>query len=406
MSGMSRRSFLRRAGALAALPFAGTAALAAEVVEPQEVGFDHLVVVTMENRSFDHLLGWLPGADGRQAGLTYRDASGRPHSTYRLAPDFQGCALADPAHSATAALVQYAGGACDGWLRASGHDTFSIGYYAQRDLPFLGRAAPQWTVLSRYFAAALAGTFANRICQHAGRTDRMRNSLEPCTLPTIWDRLAHAGIDGRYYWSDLPILALWRDRYVDRGRPTSAFFSDCATGDLPAVSFVDPALLHERSGGSRDDHPHSDIRDGEVFMYEVYRAVTTGPAWPRTLLVFTFDEWGGFFDHVRPPRGRGFRVPCLLISPHARRGHIGATTYDHTSILRTIESRWELAPLAARDRAANDLTAELDLTASNLSAPPYSVPSGPFGVRCAVGDPANAESSALVDIARASGWPV
>jgi phospholipase C len=99
-------------------------------------------------------------------------------------------------------------------------------------------------------------------------------------------------------------------------------------------------------------------------------------------------------------------VPSLLISPHARRGHVGTTVYDHTSVLRTIESRWQLAPLAAGDWMANDLTAELDLTASNLTAPAYSVPAGPFGGRCAVGDPAHAESHALAELARASGWPV
>src|SRR5437762_7281516 len=110
---------------------------------PENSGIEHVVVVTMENRSFDHFLGWLPDADGRQAGLTYLDAAGVGHPTYALAPDFQGCGHADPDHSYEGGRVEYNDARCDGWLRVN--DTFSIGYYRQEDLAFLGRAVPQWT---------------------------------------------------------------------------------------------------------------------------------------------------------------------------------------------------------------------------------------------------------------------
>src|SRR4051812_11062886 len=106
---------------------------------PASSGIDHVVVVMMENRSFDHFLGWLPGADGRQAGLTYKDRAGVAHKTYRLS-EFQGCGYADPNHSWSGGRVEFNSGACDGWLRAGDNDEFAIGYYEAADLPFYGHA--------------------------------------------------------------------------------------------------------------------------------------------------------------------------------------------------------------------------------------------------------------------------
>jgi len=167
----------------------------------------HVVVLMMENRSFDHFLGWVPGADGKQAGLAYPDAVGGLHSTHELAPDFQGCLFRDPDHSYSGGRIEYDDGRNDGWLRAS--DEYSIGYYTQPDLAFLGKAVPQWTTFDRYHPSILSETFPNRIYQHAGQTDRISNTFEPSALPTVWDRLAQKGLRGRYYYSDLPFLALW-----------------------------------------------------------------------------------------------------------------------------------------------------------------------------------------------------
>jgi len=134
----------------------------ARLPAPARSGLDHVIVVMMENRSFDHLLGWLHGADGKQGGLTYTDAGGAPHSTFPLAPDFQGCAHPDPDHSYDGARIEWNNGACDGWLRAGANDIYSIGYYVQRDLPFLGKAAPAFTTCDRFFASYLGPTFPNR----------------------------------------------------------------------------------------------------------------------------------------------------------------------------------------------------------------------------------------------------
>jgi phospholipase C len=364
-------AFGRRIAAPAALP------------PPARSGIDHIVVVMMENRSFDHFLGWMPRADGRQAGLTYTDAAGTTHSTYPLAPDFQGCAHPDPDHSYNGGRVQYNNGACDGFLRSGRNDVYAIGYYRQRDLAFLGRAAPYWTVCDRYFAALMGPTFPNRLYMHAAVTDRITNTFSLSTLPTIWDRLAERGISRRMYYSNLPTLALWGSKYASVERPFNEFLRDCKNGKLPKVAFVDPVFTGTDEGTAGDDHPHADIRVGEWFLSRIYRAVTTSRNWARTVLIINFDEWGGFFDHVPPPLAqdvdprytlRGFRVPCLVISPYARRRYVAHGIYDHTSILKMIEWRWNLQPLSVRDAKANNIANVLDFKHRNLTAPRITAP--------------------------------
>jgi phospholipase C len=422
---ISRRQFLESvaigAGAVALGRHAALADQLAgrALADPARSGIDHVVVVMMENRSFDHMLGWLPGADGIQAGLTYVDRAGLPHTTYPLAPDYQGCGHMDPDHSYDGARVEYDGGACDGWLRAGDNDEYAIGYYVADDVPFFARAATDWTTCDRYFAAIMGPTFPNRMYQHAAQTDRISNTFEPSTLPTIWDRLDAAGLTGRYYFQDAPFLGLWGPKYVPISRPYRAFLLACATGRLPHVSYVDPRFIEELTGTTSDDHPHADIRNGQAFLNEVYTAVTTGPAWKRTLLVINYDEWGGFFEHVPPDPAaippasqaagdvdglRGFRVPCLLVSPFAQRGVVTHTVFDHTSVLRFIEWRWGLAPLTVRDATANNLADVMDFTRPNRKAAQYAVPAGPFGTPC----PSSEANPFIVlrDLAAGFGFPV
>ena len=380
---------------------------------PHESGIDHVVVVMMENRSFDHFWGWLPGADGRQAGLSYTDRQGVLHSTHHLR-DFQGCAHPDPDHSYEGGRIELNHGRCDGWLRAGANDAFAIGYYTDGDLPFYGRAARQWTACDRYFSAIMAETYPNRFYQHSAQTDRVHNSTVTSRLPTIWDRLAAAGLRGRYYYSDVPFTALWGTTYIDISKPYSQFLTDAAAGTLPEVSFVDPKFLDEDDGSSADDHPHADIRAGQSFLDQVYDAVTSSPNWARTVLVVNYDEWGGFFDHVAPDTApdvnpkwglRGFRVPCLVVSPLARRGHVAHGVFDHTSVLSMIEWRWGLAALTPRDADANNLATVLDFAAPpQLAAPRYDI--GPVVVTpCPTGDFDDYEDwRALKAKAVADGW--
>jgi len=389
---------------------------------PNRSGIEHIVLVMMENRSFDHFLGWLPGANGRQAGLTYTDAAGVAHPTYPLAPNYQGCGHPDPDHSYAGARVEYDNGACDGWLRAGSNDLFSIGYYTQADLAFLGKAASAWTTCDNYFAAILSATYPNRIYQHAAQTDRLDDTLLPLSsLPTIWDRLADHSLTGRYYYSDLPIVAFWGAKYLPISSPISEFYADCAAGTLPEVSYVDPRFMGEEEGLSGDDHPHGDIRDGEAFLNSIYEAVVSSPNWQNTMLVINFDEWGGFFDHVRPTVAplppadaalgsdglRGFRVPALVISPWSPRNTVAHGLYDHTSVLKMIEWRWSLRPLTVRDATANNLAEVLDFSQRSVTAPHFAVPPGPFGSICPPTSPsAELQQQQLLDLAASFGFPV
>jgi len=374
---------------------------------PDAAGFEHVVVVMMENRSFDHFLGWLPGANGQQAGLIFKDSAGLQHTTHYLPPDYQGCAFLDPGHSYTDGRIQYDKGASDGWLfngsdasstnPQQANDIFSIGYYRQGDLPFLGAAGPAFTVCDNYFSGIMAETYPNRFHMHAAQTDRLTNTSATSTLPTIWDRLREKGLSGRYYFSDLPFLALWGTTYANISKPFSQFLIDAQNGTLPNVAYIDPRFEDEGSGTSGDDHPHADIRDGEVFLNQIYNAVSTSPNWSKTVLIINFDEWGGFFDHVPPPLapiptasaaagipdGRlGFRVPCVIISPYAQRNFIAHNQYDHTSILKMIEWRFGLPPLTVRDQTANNLAEVLNFAAPDVTAPVFNVPTGPFGTPC------------------------
>jgi phospholipase C len=396
---VSRRAFLgtAAAAALAAQPLA-RAALAAPSrlpVHPAKSGLDHVVVVMMENRSFDHILGWLPGADGKQAGLSFTDKNGVAHQTFSLAPDFQGCAYHDPGHEVADAVIEWNSGACDGWLRTAANDVYSIGYYRRQDLPFLGKVAPAFTTCDRYFAPFLGPTFPNRFYSLSGATDRIDDAQMRIDLPTIFDRFFAKRIPAAYYYGNFPFLVLYQ-RYTGISHRWSTFYKQCRTGKLPAFSYIDPNYTFTDTGPSsgnqgNDDHPHADIRAGEYFMSQVYNAVVRSPAWPRTLLIFTFDEWGGFFDHVPPPtaqdpnpahRQRGFRVPCILISPFARRGHVAHGVYDHTSILKLLEWRFGLEPMTMRDATANNLAGALDFTHRNLSAPRITPPVVTVGAAC------------------------
>lgn len=401
---LSRRHFIATtAGAMA---FGATASLRAQrptLPQPQQSGIDHIVVVMMENRSYDHMLGWLPRSDGRQSGLSYTDRSGVARPTYPLGPDYQGCGHPDPDHTYEGGRIQLNNGACDGWLRAGESDLYAIGYYTDRDLPFFAGAARDWTTCDRYFSPIMAPTFPNRLYMHCAQTDRMTNSFDLCALPTIWDRLADRRVTAQYYFSDVPFLALWGTKYLPIASHITSFFEACSSGHLPEVSFVEPRFIEESTGISNDDHPHADVRDGQAFMNLIYTAVANSRIWHNTMIVFVYDEWGGFFDHVAPGTApvsageraagnqdglRGFRVPAIIVSPFAQRGAIASTTFDHASVLRFIEWRWRLDPLAERDATANNLAEVMDFEGRrDLTAPAYPFNPGPYGSFCSPSEP-------------------
>lgn len=405
--GMNRRELLKSAGLAYGATLFGAACgsgkfmsmqnpspSSAALPNPADSGIDHIVVVTMENRSFDHFFGWFPNADGKQAGLTYVDKNGVSHSTHSLSGDYTGCPHPSPDHSYNGGRVEYDGGAMDGFLRAGNNDDYSIGYYGQADIPFYGELARNYTTCNRYFASILGPTFPNRLFLHAAQTDRLDDSVNFTSLPTIWDRLAAAGVSGNYYFSNVPFTALWATKYLGMSKLYAEFLVAAATGALPAVSFVDPRYTILDDGTGSDDHPHADIREGDKFLYQTFQALANGPKWANTVFIVNFDEWGGFFEHVAPPRATaanqvdtdivngktllGLRVPTVIASPFTKGNPsspaVNSMVFDHTSVLKLIEWRWGLTPLTPRD-ASGDISNLAN--ALNFSNPDAKVPSLP-----------------------------
>jgi phospholipase C len=412
---VNRRTFLRSAASMSAAALASAISdakipaqqIAPVLPAPELSGIEHVVVVMMENRSFDHLLGWMPNANGRQAGLSYPDNNGNLQPTHRLTY-YVGCTHPDPDHSYAGGRSEYDNGKMDGWLRTSTNDSFCIGYYEQADLPLFGTLALNFTTLCNYFPSILSSTFPNRVFQHAAQTDRLSNTLDISSLPTIWDRLQAAGVSCRYYYSNVPFLALWGTKYLGISSLYEQFAADVASASLPAVSFVDPWFTILDDGLGNDDHPHADLRKGEIFLRDIVTTLATSPLWNNTVLIINRDEWGGFFDHVVPPRviapnnvdtdlvnGQallGCRVPTIIVSPLARgnpaKPTINSLVYDHTSVLKLIEWRWNLEPLTARDASdeIGNLASALNFQSEDTSLPELPVIAEPPIEPCTLDD--------------------
>ena len=380
---------------------------------PQDAPFDTVVVLMMENRSFDHMLGWLPGANGRQKGLAYVDEDGRAHETWAIAPDFQGCNYQDPDHTWRGIATQFANGRCDGFLktrtdRSLPADLYPISYYGRADLPILGALAENYTTFDNYFCSMMGPTWENRLYQLTGTTqvgmDEVidhfpRNDAErPCAIQTtIFDRVRQAGLRTAYYYHGEPMTGLFQNkRYDDISFKIDRFWEDARRGDLANVVFVDPDYSDdaEDAGTSNDYHHRGNLLVAEGFLAQVYNALKDSPQWGRMVFVLNFDEHGGFFDHVVPPSCQddtvqigagpfpdlnrlGFRVPAIAMGPFAPRRIETAGPYEHCSILKMIAWRWGLEPLTVRDRAARNLAEALDFNSSReaITLPPFAPPS-------------------------------
>jgi phospholipase C len=379
-----------------------------------------------------------------------------------LAPDFQGCGYSDPDHSWEGFLVQFNSGKMDGFLQRptpppnnpgvtlAAANTFPIGYYTNRhhggsqkampDVPVLGALAENYTVLDHYFCSFAGETFPNRFYQHSARTDRDHNTMTVSTLPAIWDQLSPIpntqGVPtGGYFFRDLPFLGLWGAKYFAFWHPFAAgdsdviqdaigvplrtlpFIDTVAQGLLPNVSFVDPVFTTGETGTSGDDHPLSDIRLGERFIADAYHALADAGYLDNTVLMVTFDEWGGFYDHVPPPqvvddtdpstvdhtgdsttptdgqlipdyRQLGFRVPGVVVSNLAPARIVHHGPFEHTSTLALIESTFGLNPLTARDANALNLGQVL------LNKPRKPVPAGTIPTSSQVLGPADDAAAA------------
>ena len=422
---MRRREFLAKTAAIAgvaglatALPAqalirgaAATQAASNGLPSPSNMPIDTFVVLMQENRSFDHYFGWRADADGKNAGLSYPDNQGNLHPTHPLAPDFQGCAFGDPNHEWDGARLEYDNGKLDGFLKAS--DEFAIGYYEQKDIPFIPAVAQAFTLYDRYFASLLGPTWPNRLYMHSGTAGGNKANAQPqdavTAAPngglykwlTIWDLMIEQNLSVTYYFSDVPFIGVFGPRYLPIIKPVSEFYADAAAGRLPNLAFVDPMFLDGGGGHglSGDEHPHGDIRIGQAFMSDIVHAFLTSPQFRTGAMFINYDEWGGFFDHVSPVMVpddlqssdleenfgiTGFRIPGVAISPYAPRGQVSHMTVTHESILKLVSYRFGLGYLNKRHRYASNIGRSFDWQNPNFDVPDLPLVLPPITTPCDV----------------------
>ena len=431
----------------------------------------HIVVLMMENHSYDNYLGMLAGRgeglplgpDGTPDAVNYTP-NGRGYPAHHMARTTQ--VKNNPSQNWRSSHIQFAGGRNDGFAAAvaealPGADpAVAMGYWTEDDLPFYYGLARTFPLADRWFSSCLGPTFPNRRFLISGTAHGLMDDLpwDIVDYPeagTIFDVLTGHGIDWVNYHNvrHYPLLrrvlggrgltavrrlaqaGRWLPGVADRTvgnksftadlyplglaacirhlRRTERFFADADAGRLPAVSIVDPDF--EKYS---EENPQ-DISRGESFAAEVINRVMAGPAWPHTLLIWLYDEHGGYYDHVPPPPAvepddvpcrsvlshgtwqhgvlrvlapgyvkkaqeldagprrydrYGFRVPAVMISPYARRDYVTSQVFDHTSVLKLVEQKWNLPPLTARDAAAASPLDALDLTSPPAFAEPPELP--------------------------------
>jgi phospholipase C len=368
----------------------------------------HIVVLMMENRSFDHMLGSLtavnPQIDGISAALSNPDTTGAVVQPQPLA-EFQGQLDPDPDHHFPAVDLQIFGGDTSptrvanmqGFVRSYfnqqqdvGHSQKIMYYFAQNQLPVLTTLALEFAVFNRWFASIPGPTICNRAFAHYGTSfGRVDMDLLYVNEPfqSIYSRLINANPKHTaklYYYdttsSTMEITNLLQNQPELFGS-YQQFLSDCSSGNLPDYSFVEPNYNdHDSDTGEEvasDQHPDHDIQAGELFIASVYKAIKSSPLWPNTALLVVYDEHGGIYDHVVPPPCTpdqftasandtgtsmpfafdrlGVRVPAILISPWIPAGTVVNRVFDHASIPGTITKFFlgAFSPRSPRETSAD-----------------------------------------------------
>ena len=381
---LTRRTFLKRAGAAGVAVAGGTlwatapAAARARRFGRRHSPIQHLVVSCQENRSFDHYFGYAPQVQAKKfgppRGYTQPDDAGVGHAPFELTA----MRSVDPPHGWRDVHAQYNGGKMDGFYRnaalRTGDGNNAIPYYTARELPFYYGLFRNSGLCANYFCSLLGPTWPNRFYLMAGTSGGVTTNglwgygiFDSPTWPIILDLLDEAEVSWKIYYigsdgvevGDTDNVAVFWSRWAHDPRTTATlddYLEDCRRGTLPNVSWIIPSYSMQF-----DEHPDADVSVGMGFQEQVINALRRSPAWPRSAFFLTYDEHGGFFDHVPPPQvdayGLGIRVPLWVISPYARRGPIlSRKPADHVSTLKFIERAWGLPTLASRNHTFDSST--------------------------------------------------
>jgi len=355
---------------------------------PQNDPIEHVIVLMLENRSFDHMLGGLADElhlDGVSAAAPPRFNVDDDGTRYQQTGNASRSIKYDPHHELRHVKTQMASGN-SGFVQ-----DFSRSYpesqHADRaevmkfhsDLPALHTLARNFAVCDHWFASVPGPTWTNRFFVHSGTSlgrVEMPNGILDANLHwydqiTLYDRLNEKAKSWSIYYGDIPQSLM----LVNQLEPHNAchykkmiqFYRDAAgpAKHFPSYCFIEPSYYQP---GANDDHPTHDVAEGDRLIANVYNAVRANEAlWTSTLLIVLFDEHGGFYDHVTPPSAvppdhhveeysfdqLGLRVPAILVSPYVNKASVLPTTFDHTSILRYLTDKWSLGPLGIRTEKAN-----------------------------------------------------
>lgn len=398
---VSRRSFLAGLSGAALAGCAPGEDDTAPAVTPGTI--DHVIFIMMENRSFDHVLGSLALLEGRAVnglaeGMTNTGSDG---TVYPVSPATVDC-LSSPPHSWESSHAQFADGANTGFVSEyEDHGALSpaevMGYQARAQLPVTYALADQFCVCDQWYCSLLGPTWPNRMYGHAGTSDGQQDNNLPegggFTFPTLWTHLDAIAVPWKYYYFDLPFIGLFEGHLKDGYHGMlEDFLDDCDKGTLPPVSWVDPGFTYN------DDHPPHHVSMGQEFLAAVLDGLGKSPLWERCLVILTYDEHGGFFDHVAPPTceddnaGKGFdqlgfRVPGLVIGPWVKQG-VQSEPFDHTSWLKYLCDVYAIEPWTTRIATATSIAAAIDADrmARNEPLPPPSLPGLEFIDEDSLGD--------------------
>jgi phospholipase C len=431
---MNRRDALKTIGGIAGAATLGKflSACGSEQ-DGGPVGITTYVYLMLENRTYDHVFGarsWKEGkpGDGLRDGITVPDTNGAAVALYEPSNVVeQMCVGHDPAHGWDTSREQWNSGANDGWLRVHEHE-FGAGakdplqYLTRKQQPVSWALADAYTTCDRWFSSIMGPTLPNRFYWHAAtsagyRSNDVLNNVSQISVPTIYHRLRDKNIEWAYYYGSLPVVSALANflppynmpsdyvgarvrRFGDSAVGIGQFFKDAEAGVLPPVTYIDPFFY------LNDDHPPSHPLMAQQMIAAIYTALAKGPQWKNCMFVVTYDEHGGFYDHVSPPKTAddtlekfgmdgfdqlGFRVPAMVIGPYVKQGHVSSVQYDHTSALKHLAHAFDLEDLNPRMAAANDLMDCIDMDrlargewAEPIDLPKLEVKTDDTGARVAV----------------------
>jgi len=386
----------------ASCPF-GPGALPVDTLPPgaphgTAIPINHVVVLMQENRSFDHYFARLHGRDIDRAPrhATNPDPlGGAPVEAFHQT-DY--CEAADLDHGWNGTHLEWNDGAMDGFAIRNARPvdpsgTRAMGYYKRRDLKFYFKLYRLFAMSDRHFCSVLGPTFPNRhYLMSATSAGHIRNDLVFATHTSIFESLDNAGVTWKVYASDLAFALLYSyvQSRVENVVSIARFYEDAAAGTLPDVAFVDPIFFGDETN-QNDEHPPNNVQLGQAFVAGIVEAMFASPNWNDSALFITYDEHGGYYDHVPPPPAcipdaippdlqpgdvvaefdrYGIRVPFVVVSPFSRKRYVSHTVTDQTSILRFIETRFDLPALTNRDANADPMLEFFDFASPPFVKPP------------------------------------